>query len=163
MLNIATQSGGGGSAAVWCLANTRDLPAFAMSNLARSAFYPLVVYLYLRRTSVGVRSLHRDLVLTRAVHKSRRVRRILPPPEVLLVCFEVGIHLEQAAEPRNCNIILSLCHGFRRRNQSSTDRSGSDALTVARPEDKSARALGGSYCFRRRQRIRLRAAKPTPR
>lgn len=69
----------------------------------------------------------------------------LPPLEVLLVRFEMGIHLEKAAELGNCNIILSVCHGFSRRNQSSTDRRWPDALTVSWTED--GRELRASfYC-----------------
>lgn len=34
----------------------------------------------------------------------------LPPPEVLLVGLEIGIHLEKPAECRNWNMILRVCH-----------------------------------------------------
>jgi len=78
----------------------------------------------------GFCSLRRGLIWAQICAHKRRLSRVLPPLEVLLVRFETGIHLEQAAEVRNCNTILSVCHGFSRRNQSSTDRCCSDALTA---------------------------------
>lgn len=49
--------------------------------------------------------------LRRVTRKLRLKGYSLPPLEVLLVRFEIGIHLEKGAECRNCNMILRVCHG----------------------------------------------------
>ena len=75
-----------------------------------------------RHRGASLCSLHRGLFWATRCAQNRSLVRVLPPLEVLLVRFEQGIHLEKAVELRNRNIILWLCHGSLRRNQSSTDR-----------------------------------------
>lgn len=74
---------------------------------------------------------HRVIFLGDRLFTNHTLSHVLPPLEVLLVCFEIGIHLEKAAELRNCNIILRVCHGFSRQNQSSTDRCWLRALCAS--------------------------------